>query len=269
MPQNITDVSTFTDPVVAPADGDARNAASVLVGMQALANRGLWNKTQFEFRMAEGIQHIQAVASVALLKAVTGMAHEDVMMVFISGVPTGPYVYQIAAVTTADDLFVIMPDTGVGRWTLALGFVSGAGAAARWTIPVANRIVSLTDKYVTANVSTGTTASYVDAGLTSDAITVAAGDKVTIQATLMASHSSGSGFKLRLVAHDGASAAAIVGSVLQSVPAANAVAGYSLLGYHSPGTGGTFTYRLQVEAPNAETFLAKADMRMLVTVVRP
>lgn len=42
MPQNITDVSTFTDPVVAPTDGDALNAASMTapgVGLQALANR--------------------------------------------------------------------------------------------------------------------------------------------------------------------------------------------------------------------------------------
>lgn len=42
MPQNITDVSTFTDPVVAPTDGDVLNAASVTaagVGFQALANR--------------------------------------------------------------------------------------------------------------------------------------------------------------------------------------------------------------------------------------
>jgi hypothetical protein len=42
VPQNITDVSTFTAPVVAPADGDPLNAASITapgVGLQALANR--------------------------------------------------------------------------------------------------------------------------------------------------------------------------------------------------------------------------------------
>lgn len=39
MPTNITDVSAFTSPVVAPADGDARNAASMTQGEQPLADR--------------------------------------------------------------------------------------------------------------------------------------------------------------------------------------------------------------------------------------
>lgn len=39
MPTNITDVSAFTSPVVAPADGDTRNAASVNVAFQSLADR--------------------------------------------------------------------------------------------------------------------------------------------------------------------------------------------------------------------------------------
>jgi len=39
MPQNITDVDVFTDPIVAPADGDALDAASALVGLQGLSNR--------------------------------------------------------------------------------------------------------------------------------------------------------------------------------------------------------------------------------------
>lgn len=39
MPQNIIDVSTFTDPIVAPVDGDAAIGASVLAGFQGLTNR--------------------------------------------------------------------------------------------------------------------------------------------------------------------------------------------------------------------------------------
>ncbi len=39
MPTNLTDVSTFTDPVAVPVDGDVRNAASVQTPFQALANR--------------------------------------------------------------------------------------------------------------------------------------------------------------------------------------------------------------------------------------
>jgi hypothetical protein len=39
MPANITDVSTFTAPVTTPIDGDPATGASVLAGLQALANR--------------------------------------------------------------------------------------------------------------------------------------------------------------------------------------------------------------------------------------
>lgn len=39
MPKNLVDVNAFTDPIVVPVDADARNAASVEVGFQGLANR--------------------------------------------------------------------------------------------------------------------------------------------------------------------------------------------------------------------------------------
>lgn len=39
MATNITDVDEFTDPVTAPADGDAANAATFLAGLQKLSNR--------------------------------------------------------------------------------------------------------------------------------------------------------------------------------------------------------------------------------------
>jgi hypothetical protein len=39
MPVNITDVSTFTDPITAPAGADARTASSVADSIQKLANR--------------------------------------------------------------------------------------------------------------------------------------------------------------------------------------------------------------------------------------
>lgn len=39
MPQNITDVVTYTAPIVAPASGDPETAASVVTAVQGLANR--------------------------------------------------------------------------------------------------------------------------------------------------------------------------------------------------------------------------------------
>ena len=55
MPQNITDVDTFTDPVTAPADGDPLNAASIINdGLQDLSNR-----TRRLMSIAEGSQDVQ------------------------------------------------------------------------------------------------------------------------------------------------------------------------------------------------------------------
>jgi hypothetical protein len=39
MPQNITDVDTWSDPLTAPAGADERNSASVLAALQKIANR--------------------------------------------------------------------------------------------------------------------------------------------------------------------------------------------------------------------------------------
>ena len=45
MPQNITDVVTFTDPLTAPADGDPLDANSIITnGIQGLANRTAYLK---------------------------------------------------------------------------------------------------------------------------------------------------------------------------------------------------------------------------------
>jgi len=43
MPTNLVDSGTFTSPIVAPTDGDALNAASVVTGLQGLANRTYYN----------------------------------------------------------------------------------------------------------------------------------------------------------------------------------------------------------------------------------
>ena len=54
MPKNLTDVATFTDPVSVPVDTDARNAASVEVPFQALANRTRQLKDQLETSIVPG-----------------------------------------------------------------------------------------------------------------------------------------------------------------------------------------------------------------------
>lgn len=48
MPNNITDVDTFTDPIQAPADGDALNATTLDLAPQGLANRTRHNKNRLD-----------------------------------------------------------------------------------------------------------------------------------------------------------------------------------------------------------------------------
>lgn len=63
MPQNITDVATFTAPIVAPADGDPEGAASVLTPFQGLSNR-----TRYLYSLigaANGLATLDSTARVA------------------------------------------------------------------------------------------------------------------------------------------------------------------------------------------------------------
>jgi len=48
MPGNITDANVFTDPVNTPLDGESATGASVLDGLQDLANRTRWLKNQMD-----------------------------------------------------------------------------------------------------------------------------------------------------------------------------------------------------------------------------
>lgn len=58
MPQNITDVSTFTDPIVEMADADALDPTYVRTALQGLANRTRWLKDNFTKKIDLGIGFI-------------------------------------------------------------------------------------------------------------------------------------------------------------------------------------------------------------------
>ncbi len=66
MTTNITDVDTFTDPVVVPTDGDTRDAASVEAPFQMLSNR-----TRRLMSIAEGTQDVQTPQSFTRVIAAT------------------------------------------------------------------------------------------------------------------------------------------------------------------------------------------------------
>lgn len=48
MSANLTDSGTFTNPIVAPADGDAANGTTFQAGLQGLANRTRYNKNRID-----------------------------------------------------------------------------------------------------------------------------------------------------------------------------------------------------------------------------
>lgn len=78
MPTNIIPVSTFTEPVVVPVGGDARTAASVETGFQALTNRSEKLKdileSGFELRIFQQVLE----TSEAILEAVSSASYVDV-----------------------------------------------------------------------------------------------------------------------------------------------------------------------------------------------
>jgi hypothetical protein len=65
MPQNITDTSAFTSPVVAPVDGEAANAASLLAALQPLSNR-----TRYLLNLLEAAAPLTKVIELSLAAAV-------------------------------------------------------------------------------------------------------------------------------------------------------------------------------------------------------
>jgi hypothetical protein len=78
MPQNITDVATFTLPIVAPASGDPETAASVLTMGQGLANRTRLASNQIaainaSIGAASGIAPLDATARVAAANVRNGL----------------------------------------------------------------------------------------------------------------------------------------------------------------------------------------------------
>lgn len=146
MPQNITDVSTFTDPCTAPADGDVRNATSVLTPFQALANRTRW---LYNVLTSTGITKVRKVTSTTNLKAIAGPVEGDVAVLASGGIPQ-VYLFRSVALAGADIPGARYDSTVViGQWVSPwLYLADTSGASPRLdvqTLPPPNRIVSVTE----------------------------------------------------------------------------------------------------------------------------
>ena len=65
MPQNITDVDTFTDPITAPAGADALDETEVLAGLQGVANRTRNIYNILDLPLAAIVSDVNAVCGVS------------------------------------------------------------------------------------------------------------------------------------------------------------------------------------------------------------
>jgi hypothetical protein len=147
MPENITDVSTFTSPIVVPVGADARTAASVKTAIQGVANR-----TKFLYDLLDaGLQKVRYVNTLAELKALTGNTEGEICLILVDA--DDDYVFDNVgiyffvpdttdAATTVNGIpMIVVPDSGGGRWINILAAATtnpGSATAARWAIPHVN-----------------------------------------------------------------------------------------------------------------------------------
>jgi len=144
MPVNITDSDAFTSPVVAPADTEAANSASIIQGLQPLANRTYHHDLLLK---TNGVPRIRS-GTAATMVALTGQTNGAMFVVTASGAPQGLYFYQAAGANPVDSVWVYTATgMGVGQWVHAnytmlnanLGFAAVGPVSGFSGVP-ANRI---------------------------------------------------------------------------------------------------------------------------------
>lgn len=263
MPQNITDVNTFTNPVQAIADGDAVNASNTNLPVQALANRTFNLQTRLNAIVTtsdNGVRYIRTVASVAALQAVTD--YPDGSQILVQNV--GLYAFSAASTATALSPLVITPTAvgaGAGRWILQVpyGVANGLAtldASSKLTASqVPNRLVAATLANLSANFSTtGTT--FVDTGLSSS-LTCVAGDLLIVDAQLLVSVSASSAWvNGQIVVVDGGTTI-LSPSLAQVYPtAANLSTSLPMFTVYTVQTSGTVTVKTQVATTATVTVTA-------------
>jgi len=275
--KDLVDVTTSFPAQRSVENGDAGNGANFEECFQSSADRTGY----LEALLSAGVTTIRNVSNLSALKALLTGASLEVGIVRNDD-DFGLWIWLAGSATTAVTGYVEESTNGsssAGRWWNSAAFLLGLGGVSGTSprlsndrLPPVNRIVSITDKYETADNTTAMTgtSNWLDAGLTSNAISVKNGDKVKIEVAMAAGSDDAAGAEFRLAAHDGASATAIAGSkVTALVIAAGSCPPTALLGFHAPGADGTFTYRVQAAGPNATQAFLSGERRMIVTVIRP
>ncbi len=109
MASTITGSSSFSNTHTVPDDGDDLSAASAITPWQSLADNTRYLQQLTE---SSGVKLVRSAASLAALKALTGMADKE--LCWVEGL--GLFFYDSGSAVTADDSMVVQPDTGSGRW---------------------------------------------------------------------------------------------------------------------------------------------------------
>lgn len=111
--------------VTAPVAGEARSSASVRTALQQLLDMAGFNKAILD----SGVLRLRSVASIAALKGVTGQTTGDHAAVKDLGI----FQFDAASALSSDDVNVVTPTAGGGRWLLIVRGLRG----------IANGIASL------------------------------------------------------------------------------------------------------------------------------
>lgn len=185
MPQNITDVSEFTSPIVAPADGDDRDASSVLGAFQALANRA---RLLYNILTVDGVTLFRLVQSTTDLKNLTSPANGQIALLYTGSTPR-LFIFRGGTALGSDEAgFAYNSTTAVGFWATELYYLTtGSGSTLRMdaqTLAVPNRVVlAPTESAETTGETNATTGGSLFGPTVS--LTLAAGDLVLLDASCL------------------------------------------------------------------------------------
>lgn len=114
MPTNIPGTaSSYPANVVAPSDGDQRNAASMQVALTQLADRTAWLRDQID-GAGTGVERIRTVADFTALAAITAPNRADGDFAVVVGF--GLYRFSAASLAQTDGVAAIEPAAGAGCW---------------------------------------------------------------------------------------------------------------------------------------------------------
>ncbi len=186
MPTGITPAAVWTALIPTPDDAEGATGAGLDGFAQALANREEYLKALVE---TTGVKIVRSVASLAALKALTGMAHREIVLMDDATLGFHLFAYHSTATNTPDDVLIVQPTVGGGRWFTAL--LSGIGVPNGLAIyngsgklglgKVVNQTYEAAVGILGSNYN-NTTTTYATGHSVTSGVTVATGDKVIIHA---------------------------------------------------------------------------------------